>query len=132
MLRFAVRATFPASHRIRIDTRGTLEPTHEHEWRVRAWMELRSDREAGPIVDRARRALESWVDRYRGRCLNRVEPFDRINPTAEEVARSVSRTLADGVREARVVRVEIGEAPGFSAVYWPRGPLDDEPPQSGS
>jgi 6-pyruvoyltetrahydropterin/6-carboxytetrahydropterin synthase len=113
-MRFCLSAEFPATHRIRIDRRGTLEPLHAHNWRVHAWLD--GDEQTLP---RARRVLAAWVDRHRGNCFNDVSPFDRVNPTAEEVARVVAELLADSVREARVVSVEIGEAAGFSATYLP-------------
>ena len=115
-MHFSVRAAFPATHRIRIDARGTLEPSHAHNWRVRAWLES-NDGETVPAA--ARRFLDQWVARHEGRCFNDIPPFDQVNPTAEEVARSLASELATALSGARVTRVEVGEAAGFSATYWP-------------
>lgn len=119
MVRFSIRASLPATHRIRIDARGTLEPLHAHNWRVEAWLQT-AVAERGTALRHARTVLGAWVERHRGRCFNDVPPFDRVNPTAEEVARSLFEVLAEGVPEADVERIEIGEAAGFSASYWPR------------
>lgn len=114
-MRFSVRSAFPATHRIRIDARGTREPAHAHNWRVRVWIE--SDEQAcGP---RAERALAAWVARYEGRSFNEVAPFNTVNPTAEEVARVVAQEMAAALRDAEVIKVEVGEAAGFSAIYRP-------------
>ena len=115
-MRFCLAADFPATHRIRIDSRGTLEPLHAHNWRVHAWLEAASDSAA---LSRAQELLSDWAARHEGNCFNDVPPFDTVNPTAEEVARSLAQLFADEIPEARVLRVEIGEAAGFSATYWP-------------
>jgi len=112
---FSVRSAFPATHRIRIDARGTREPAHAHNWRVRVWVES-ADQECGR---RARGALAAWVARYEGRSFNDVAPFDSVNPTAEEVARVVAQEMSEALPGAVVVKVEVGEAAGFSAIYRP-------------
>lgn len=114
---FTIRDSFPAAHRIRIDTAGTLEPVHVHHWRVEACFEppgdaLRASVEAQKIISR-------WVRRHRGRSLNDVPPFDRVNPTAEEVARELFGVLARELPDLPLRYVQIGEAAGFSATYLP-------------
>lgn len=125
MSSFEIGGEFPATHRIRIDARGTLEPLHAHTWRVR--VRLRHDAPGEAPVRRAEAVLAAWIGRHEGGCFNDVPPFDEVNPTAEEVARVLGRHLEERLEGARVERVEVGEALGFSAVYWPRG----EAPVSG-
>lgn len=110
---FCVRDSFPAAHRIRIDGAGTREPVHVHHWRVEACFRAAGDAGA---AQRALQALRRWVRRHRGRSLNDVAPYDVINPTAEEVARAVATELSAELH-LPLVRVTVGEAAGFSAVY---------------
>ena len=126
LMRFCLSAEFPATHRIRIDTRGTLEPLHAHSWRVHAWLEAV---DSEPLAA-ARALLHDWVARHDGNCFNDIPPFERVNPTAEEVARVVAELFEERVHGVRVERVEIGEAAGFSAIYWPEGPDSTEPDPS--
>lgn len=116
-MRFSVRSAFPATHRIRIDARGTLEPAHAHNWRLQAWVEADDDRADLPA--RAQDFLLSWVARYEGNSFNDIPPFDVVNPTAEEVARVFAEEIATALPAARVLRIEVGEAAGFSAAYRP-------------
>ncbi len=116
-MRFSVRSSFPATHRIRIDARGTLEPVHSHNWRVEAFLDAEEDHLAGTAAA-ATAFLARWVARYEGNCFNDVAPFDEVNPTAEEVARVLADELAGAVPGAAIIRVEVGEAAGFSAIYW--------------
>lgn len=111
----SVRSAFPATHRIRIDARGTREPAHAHNWRVQVWIES-DEQECGR---RAGAALAAWVARYEGRSFNDVAPFDKVNPTAEEVARVVAHEMSEALPGDVVVKVEVGEAAGFSAIYRP-------------
>ncbi len=116
-MRFSVRSSFPATHRIRIDARGTLEPAHAHNWRIEAWFDAGDDDTRLPVEAHA--FLLSWVARYDGKSFNDVPPFDVVNPTAEEVARVFAQESAAALPDARVIRVEVGEAAGFSATYRP-------------
>ena len=118
MSRFCIDASFPATHRIRIDSKGTLEPLHAHNWRVRAWLDAEEETE-GESMREALAVLADWVNLHEAKCFNDVEPFEHVNPTAEEVARVLAALLEEKVAGARVRSIEIGEAAGFSATYWP-------------
>jgi len=121
MSRFCIDASFPATHRIRIDSKGTLEPLHAHNWRVHAWLDAREEYQ-GKSLREALTVLADWVELHEANCFNDIEPFDRVNTTAEEVARVLAALLEEKVTGARVHRIEIGEAAGFSATYWPAQP----------
>jgi len=117
IMRFRVRSAFPATHRIRINPRGTLEPAHAHNWRVEVVLD--ADDHNAAAVAAARDFLTGWVARYEGKSFNEVPPFDVVNPTAEEVARVFATEIAAALPSTRVARVEVGEAAGFSATFWP-------------
>ena len=121
MSKFRIDASFPATHRIRIDSTGTLEPLHAHNWRVHAWL-VTQDETEGTSLREALAVLAEWVSLHEANCFNDVEPFERVNPTAEEVARVLAALLEEEVPDARVESIEIGEAAGFSATYWPKAP----------
>ena len=59
-------------------------------------------------------------DRYDHRHLNDLPPFDRVPPTAENLAREVFRLLAknpDVSPRGRLARVEVWEGPEACAAY---------------
>ena len=119
--RFRIRDSFPAAHRIRIDELGTHEPVHVHHWRVAAVFESAADN-PDAAAQEARGVIADWVRRYRGRSLNDVEPFDRLSPTAEEVACQLATSLRRDLPGLRLFELTIGEAAGFSATYRPVRP----------
>jgi len=118
MFELKVRRQFSAAHAIRMA--GQVEPMHGHDWRVQVCVcgdQLNAD---GLLCDF--HALEAAVDHaiapFHNRSLNEVPPFQKINPTAELIAKHVAdevmRRLPTGVRLASV---RIGEAPGCDALW---------------
>ncbi len=109
---------FRASHAIVMG--GHREATHGHLWRVVVTVvgsELDRD---GLLCDFhvLERRLDAILDPLRDRDLNETPPFDRVNPTAENVARFVHDQLATApVPLAQLCRVCVTEAPGCTATY---------------
>jgi 6-pyruvoyltetrahydropterin/6-carboxytetrahydropterin synthase len=119
-----VEARFEAAHYLR-EYRGISEPLHGHSYKVEA--ELAG---AGGGIDRdaiavdfvsAKAKLEALAKKLDYGCINEVPPFDRINPSAENVAHWFHRELSEAVaRENAVVRaVTIWEGPVNAVTYRP-------------
>jgi 6-pyruvoyltetrahydropterin/6-carboxytetrahydropterin synthase len=120
MYRLRVDREFPAAHSITIC--GEAEEIHGHHFRVGVVVE-------GPSLDgeellcdfhdlEAR--LDRAIDPFRNRTVNGVPPFDRVNPTAEALARHFGEAMASGLPEGvHLVEVAVGEAPGCTAIYRP-------------
>jgi 6-pyruvoyltetrahydropterin/6-carboxytetrahydropterin synthase len=121
--RFTVRveAGFEAAHALR-EYRGAAEPLHGHSWRV--VVTAGSDRldPDGLAVDFVvlQNAVSELLARFRHRNLNDVEPFDRLNPSAENLAVWVAERLnqAQVTGAGRLVSVEVWEGPACAATYW--------------
>lgn len=124
--RFSVRveARFEAAHYLR-NYRGITEPLHGHSYRVEAELErtggsLDEDELAVDFVD-ARKQLESIASRLDYGCINEIAPFDRLNPTAENVARWFQEELQHAMEhaDATVTEVRLYEGPVNSVTYRP-------------
>lgn len=119
-----VEDEFCAAHAIVI--RGEREPLHGHNWRVRVTLsgpELDAD---GLLLDfhALERIVRQTIDPFRDRNLNETAPFDRTNPTAEQVARHIAESVGRAVcplvpAGVRVASVWVTEARGCSVVYRP-------------
>jgi 6-pyruvoyltetrahydropterin/6-carboxytetrahydropterin synthase len=111
---------FCAAHALVIG--GVRERTHGHNWRVTATVggpELDDD---GLLCDfhELERRLDEIIGPWDGGDLNEQPPFDRVNPSAELVARTIGERLAAALPHGvAVVSVEVTEAPGCSAVFRP-------------
>ncbi|MFM9958033.1 MAG: 6-pyruvoyl trahydropterin synthase family protein [Phycisphaerales bacterium] len=127
MFHLTIQAVFSAAHAIVI--KGEREPLHGHNWRVRAVVEGPNLDSDGLLVDfhALERHLAEIIRPFHNRNLNDVAPFDRVNPTAEHVARHIATELARHLtsdrdataRAVRVLRVSVTEAEGCDATYAP-------------
>ena len=115
-----VECEFAAAHAIVL--LGERERLHGHNWRV--VVSVAGERLDGEELlcdfHAIERMLERIVAPFRDGNLNDTPPFDRINPTAEAVARHVAHELsAELPRAAPAVHLEwvrVTEAPRCTAV----------------
>jgi 6-pyruvoyltetrahydropterin/6-carboxytetrahydropterin synthase len=122
MYELEIRRRFSAAHAISM--RGVREPVHGHDWEVT--VTVGGDRLDGDGLLCDFHDLEGRIDAIvrpmDSRHLNETPPFDRINPTAEHVAKFIADTLGPQVPEGvRVLSVRVTEAPGCAARFMPRG-----------
>jgi 6-pyruvoyltetrahydropterin/6-carboxytetrahydropterin synthase len=124
--RFTVRvsARFEAAHFLR-EYRGISEPLHGHSYKVEADLASRaggvdSDAIAVDFVS-ARHKLEALAKTLDYGCINDVPPFDRVNPSAENIAEWFARELGAAVstEDAVVTAVTIWEGPVNSVTFRP-------------
>jgi 6-pyruvoyltetrahydropterin/6-carboxytetrahydropterin synthase len=115
-----VERHFSAAHRLR--EYGTrCENVHGHNWNVVAVVRGSRLNRLGVCMDfrELKKALDEVLDDLDHRDLNTVPPFDKINPSAENIARFVYEKLAKKLRPARVkvARVKVAESAGCWASY---------------
>jgi 6-pyruvoyltetrahydropterin/6-carboxytetrahydropterin synthase len=117
--RIRIDACFESAHYLR-NYNGGDEPLHGHSWRAEAEIATRQLDDAGIAVDfiEARRALRELTARLDHACINDVPPFDRSNPTAENIAQWLLGELAArlDVPGATVTRVRVQEGPNGEAI----------------
>jgi 6-pyruvoyltetrahydropterin/6-carboxytetrahydropterin synthase len=122
MYELEIRRRFSAAHAISM--RGVREPVHGHDWEVTVTVggdRLDGDGLLCDFHDLEGR-IDSIVKPMDSRHLNETPPFDRINPTAEHVAKFIADTLESQVpKGVRVVSVRVTEAPGCAARFVPGG-----------
>jgi len=113
---------FCAAHALSIA--GHEESTHGHNFRILATIAGDQLDDDGLLCDfhTAEEALQDICGAFNNRDLNAVEPFHRVNPSAENLARHIAEELADRLDEslapaARVHSVSVTEAPGCRAVF---------------
>ncbi|HWE01917.1 MAG TPA: 6-carboxytetrahydropterin synthase [Tepidisphaeraceae bacterium] len=110
---------FSAAHQLALYDRS-LEPLHGHNWKVTITVAADKLDPIGVVMDF--HELERLADRVIGamhnRHLNNLAEFAQLNPSAENVALHIARTLSlPG--DVRLVSVEVWETEGNSAVYRP-------------
>lgn len=123
MYELTVEAEFCAAHAIILQ--GQREVVHGHNWRVTATVSGSQLDAEGLLCDfhLVEKALGAVIGPYHNSDLNRVAPFDDVNPTAENVARHIAEALAARLDarlgpRAGVASVRVTEAPGCAITYW--------------
>jgi 6-pyruvoyltetrahydropterin/6-carboxytetrahydropterin synthase len=111
---------FCAAHQVRLsETR--CEALHGHNYRVLVHAEAEKLDEVSYVLDFAalKKAAVEATARFDHQNLNEVEPFTKLNPTAEELARylceELSRRFDDG--RVRIHKVEVFETDNNRAEY---------------
>ena len=86
---------FAAAHTLR-DYPGDCSKMHGHNWKVEAEVTATALNSVGMGMDfkEIRKATNAICDRLDHSYLNELEPFDSINPTAENIAAYIYQELA--------------------------------------
>jgi 6-pyruvoyltetrahydropterin/6-carboxytetrahydropterin synthase len=109
--------SFSAAHQLRLYD-GSLEPLHGHNWTVRVTVTADELDGIGVVLDF--HELERLVDRVlaplHNRHLNELDPFVTANPSAENVAWHIARSV-QLPSAVRLHSVQVWETPENSAVY---------------
>ena len=120
-----IEARFEAAHFLR-SYRGVAEPLHGHSYRIEAVLAAKSagvDEDAIAVdFVTSKRSLEELALRLDYACINDVAPFDRVNPSAENIAEWFWSELTAAVAsEGAVVRsVTVWEGPVNAATFEPQ------------
>lgn len=121
MHEISVEVTFSAAHRITLGN-GEVDRLHGHNWKT--VVSVRTDRldENGLALDFGllRRITREVTQTLDHQDVNAVPPFDRLNPTAENVARWIFEEIQARLTEPhlQVSRVRVWEEEGVSAAYF--------------
>ncbi len=120
MYKVSVRKHFDAAHYLR-GYGGRCEAVHGHRFEVVVGIEAEGLNEIGIAFDftELKTYLGDILERYDHVCLNDLPPFDSINPSSENIARTVYEEIAGRLSGVVVSSVEVWESPESRAVYIP-------------
>jgi 6-pyruvoyltetrahydropterin/6-carboxytetrahydropterin synthase len=111
--------TFSAAHQLRLPG-GGIEPLHGHNWRVKVTVSSDALDALGTVMDfhELERLVDAILSPLHNRHLNELEPFSReLNPSAENVAYHVGRSLRLPEARVRLLCVEVWETDENSAIF---------------
>ncbi len=122
MFEVSIDYSFAAGHALR-DYKGKCENVHGHNYKVRVTVQGENLDSTGLLIDfiDLRQAVKTIVDQFDHQFLNDVSPFDRLNPSAENIARYFSQELEPKVQQngACVHSVTVWETDTSFATYRP-------------
>ena len=110
---------FSASHQLVLYD-GSMEALHGHNWVVRVAVTAPRLDSIGVVMDfhELERLVDKIVSPMHNRHLNDLPAFQTLNPSAENVALHVGRTL-ELPGAAALRSVTVWETPENSAAYYP-------------
>ena len=121
MYELTVEATFAAAHNLR-EYQGECERLHGHNWRVEVCVAAEGLDRLGMVMDfrDLKAALDGVLQELDHTYLNDVPPFDKSNPTTENLCRHIAARLAAGLPcNVSVRRVSCWESDKCGASYMP-------------
>ncbi len=122
MYEVSVREHFDAAHYLR-GYKGKCENVHGHRFQVVVNVRAGETDDVGMAYDftKLRQQLGEIVSRFDHTCLNDVPPFDRINPSSENIASTVYSELQARLKETKVspCSVQVWESPHSAVTYFP-------------
>ncbi|HTX39515.1 MAG TPA: 6-carboxytetrahydropterin synthase QueD [Bryobacteraceae bacterium] len=123
MFEVTIEETFAAGHALR-NYRGKCENVHGHNYRCQVTLAGAELDSIGLLVDfvELKKVVHSVLDRMDHQWLNDFPPFDKLNPSAENMAKYIYDEVAEGLRSQKTVRVgavRLWETDTASATYRP-------------
>ncbi|UCD53843.1 MAG: 6-carboxytetrahydropterin synthase QueD [Dehalococcoidia bacterium] len=122
MYQLSVEQHFDAAHFLR-GYQGKCEALHGHRFRVVVKVTASQVDDVGMAYDfrELKRQLGDILSRFDHTCLNDVSPFDKINPSSENIATTIYKEFQSKLAGASVslACVEVWESPQSRVAYSP-------------
>lgn len=120
MYQVSVKGHFDAAHYLR-GYRGKCEQVHGHRFEVEVTVETEGLDDVGLAFDfvELKGHLRGVLGRLDHVCLNDIPPFDRINPSSENIAATIYQELKPRLPGTTISRVEVWESPENRITYVP-------------
>jgi len=116
-----VKTGFSAAHQLRLYD-GKFENLHGHNWTAQVTVEADELNPIGVGIDfvELKEMVERILSRLDYQNINEISPFDKENPSAENIARWLFLELKTQIdtESTRIKRVEICEMEGCGASYF--------------
>ena len=123
MFEVTVQQTFAAGHALR-NYRGKCENVHGHNYRIEVKVQGEQLDSIGLLVDfvELKRVMKEVIEYLDHQFINDLKPFDKINPSAENIAKFFHDRISEGLHTdtpVAVAEVKVWETDTSSAVYRP-------------
>lgn len=121
MYEVSIEKDFSSSHYLRI-YHGKDESLHNHDWKVQVKFKGRKlVFPEGYLIDfvETLKVLEKILAKINRKNLNEVQPFNKINPSAENIARWIYEEFVHFLPSVPPSRVTVWETDRCAASYFP-------------
>ena len=121
MFEVTIEESFSAGHALR-NYHGKCENVHGHNYRCQVTLAGKELDEIGLLVDfvALKKTVHAVLDRLDHQWLNDLPPFDKLNPSAENIARHIHDQVEAGLQipaGVGIQSVKLWETDTCSATY---------------
>lgn len=118
MFELSVKGDFAASHVLK-GHKGKCRNLHGHTWKVEAVVVGHKLNAMGMVMDFSvlKERLKMILERVDHTHLNNVPPFDRVNPTTENLAKYIFDEFSKECRPLKIRKVTVWESENASITY---------------
>jgi 6-pyruvoyltetrahydropterin/6-carboxytetrahydropterin synthase len=120
MYELKIISHFAAAHQLR-EFEGACEKLHGHNWKIEVHVTGTRLQENGLLVDFKviKKETEKALDQLDHQFLNDLQPFKALNPSSENIALHVFKTLSSelNTEDVKVVKVTAWESENACASY---------------
>ncbi len=113
--------SFSAAHQLR-GYKGDCSVLHGHTWQVKVVLQATELDEIGIAVDfrKLKAVMDEILTEYDHKNIAEIERFRSMNPTSENIAKSIYREVGARINgdTVKVARVTVFESPETSATYY--------------
>ena len=120
MFEVLIKTEFAAAHSLR-NYRGACEAIHGHNWKVDVYVRAKEVNEAGLAIDfkLLKGKTDDIIDQLDHCNLNDLEPFKKISPSSENIAKHIFQTLQKALPAAVALqKVTVWETDMEAASYF--------------
>jgi len=118
--KISVQQHIDAAHFLR-GYRGKCEALHGHRFEVVLTVSAQKLNDIGIAYDfvELKAQLNAVLARFAHACLNDVPPFDKINPSSENLAATVYKEVKEKLPGVTIDNIEVWESPQTHVTYRP-------------
>lgn len=120
MYRLLIEDSFAAAHQLR-GYMGKCERLHGHNWKIEAEVKAEELNDIGLAIDfrDLKSCLRGLLDQVEHLFLNEIPPFDKINPSSENMAKWLYYEMGNKVNsdKVKVSRIVVWESDSAAASY---------------
>lgn len=119
MFELSIKSDIASAHFLR-GYPGKCKDLHGHTWKVEVFLQKEELNDIGMVEDFAvlKKNFKQFLEQLDHKCLNDLDYFKEINPTAENIAKYIFDHFQKEVGDLTVTRVQVWESDVASASYW--------------
>lgn len=119
MFELTIKGDIASAHYLR-GYPGKCKDMHGHTWKVEVVLRADKLNAIGMAEDFAvlKKDFKAFLERLDHKCLNELDPFLDVNPTAENIAKYIYEEYGRQTAPLKVARVQVWESDMASAIYY--------------